>query len=359
MLRRIPTTPLVCLAVFLSTILAVSVSVAAGPDDSLEMLLKPSQMAPAPVPAASKGKVKATKAPSYGAIMPGAFQSWPPIPQGISKVKTAWCPPIPYTFGAQCFLPTPKPRQWDISVGAIYARTRGMVSWPRYSVYFNAWWGWENRADLNDDLGLPAHKWLPIVDARYQFKPNWAIVYSGIFGELTGGNPYVTNQFIFGPSTTGFFAYGQAIMTKWQHGYQTLGLAYDAVKNCQSQLSVFGGWMHTDDKIDLSCVYCGYYTSTFSKSADAAIVGLEMKRCIKSTNNGGTLSLDCKAAGMFLDDVEGWDLQAGGRYSIPLNCGRWGYVKAGYRYVEVKKTQWDWRFNATTEGGYVEGGFIF
>jgi hypothetical protein len=88
-------------------------------------------------------------------------------------------------------------------------------------------------------------------------------------------------------------------------------------------------------------------------------VGLELQRCIKTAANGGTFSFDHKAGVIFLDDVEGWDVQAGARYSIPLNYGRWGYMKGGYRYVEIKKSQSDYAFKHALEGGYMEFGFIF
>ena len=51
--------------------------------------------------------------------------------------------------------------------------------------------------------------------------------------------------------------------------------------------------------------------------------------------------------------------QAGARYSIPLNCGRWGYFKGGYRSVDIKKGEPKLVFNQALEGGFMEFGFIF
>ena len=45
--------------------------------------------------------------------------------------------------------------------------------------------------------------------------------------------------------------------------------------------------------------------------------------------------------------------------AIPLNAGRSGYVKAGYRLVELKKSQNDFLLKDALEGGYMEFGFIF
>jgi hypothetical protein len=89
------------------------------------------------------------------------------------------------------------------------------------------------------------------------------------------------------------------------------------------------------------------------------MAGMEFQRCFKTAPNGGTLSWDCKAGGIFLDDTVGGDVEAGARYSIPLNCGRSGYVKGGYRFVDLKKTQYDFVFKNTLSGGFIEGGFIF
>ena len=55
MLRSIPATPLVCLVISLS-ILFITTSWAATPDDSMEILLKPNQMSGSPVPAVNEAK---------------------------------------------------------------------------------------------------------------------------------------------------------------------------------------------------------------------------------------------------------------------------------------------------------------
>ena len=126
------------------------------------------------------------------------------------------------------------------------------------------------------------------------------------------------------------------------------------------KMSVFADWVHVDDRVDVTCTVCGLSNSTFSKSTDSAMVGLEVQRCMVTTRNGGTFSCDYKAGVIFGDDVEGYDLEAGGRYSIPLNrAGRWGYVKGGYRAVQLKKSQNDYLLKNTLEGGFVEFGFIF
>jgi hypothetical protein len=354
MLRRIPATPLVCLAIFLTTIIA-NATWAAGPDESLEILLKPNQAAPSPVPAAHKTKAARRVAPQGYIGAPG-MACLPPPPFGIAKVKPAVCGPFQMMPG--CILPKLRQGQWEASVQAFFARSRGTIAYPRYSIFYNPSTGWNNEADLNDALGLPAHKVVMEASIRYQFRPNWGIQYSVLADEFRGGK-WVDTQFVFGTGVNQFFFYGQQIQTKWQHGYHRVGLVYDALRTCQASVSVFANWVHAEDKIDVNCQACGLQTSTFSKGTDAAMAGVEFQRCIKTAPNGGTLSCDSKIGFIFLDDVEGWDVQVGGRYSVPLGCGRWGFMKGGYRYVELKKTQYDFLFKNTLEGGYVEGGFVF
>jgi hypothetical protein len=352
MLRRIPFTPLVCLVVFVATSF-LNPAWGAGPDESLEILLKPNKSGSSPSPTVHKAKPRARGYARRSAAY-RAFPYAPPPPPGICKVKPACVSPC----GPRgCILPRPKARQWEMSAQAFFARTRGVVQWPRYSPYYVTYQGTENWADLNDDLGLPEHATVPEFSARYQFKPNWGMRYEVLFDEMTGGG-WPDRQFLFGNQNT-YVTYGQQIQTKWLHSYHRISLVYDAVTTPQSVISVAGGWMHAEDQIDLYCQTCGLYTRKFSKSMDAMLVELNFQRCIRTARNGGTLSWDHKAAVMFMDDVEGIDLEAAGRFSTPLNCGRWGFVKGGYRFVQLKKGQTDFAITTSFEGGFVEGGFIF
>ena len=86
----------------------------------------------------------------------------------------------------------------------------------------------------------------------------------------------------------------------------------------------------------------------------------EVQRCLKTTNLFNTLSLECKAGIAFGDDAVGSDLATALRYSIPMNNGRWGFVKGGYRYLTYKKKYSDIKMMETAmDGGFLEAGFIF
>lgn len=359
MLRRIPSTPLVCLVLLLSTIF-LNASWAAGPDESLDMLLKPNQVSSAPTVVAHKAKSVRTASKFVAA--PVAVSYPPPLPMGITKVKRPMCPPFAFC-GPMCILPAPRMGQWEMSAQAFFAHVRGKIAWPRFS-QFNAFQTddsalWPN---LTDQLQLPVHQVIGQFTASYQFRPNWAVRFSVLGFEMNGGGLVqqvnnLTGFFVFGNQT---FTFGQQIQSKWTHTYSTVGLVYDAIRNCRAKVSVSANWVHIDDRINVICSTCGVGNSTFSKNTDAMMVGLEFQKCLVARCNGGTFSCDAKVGGMFLDDVEGWDAEIGGRYSIPLNAGgRWGYLKGGYRVIDLKKSQSDFVFNNALEGGFAEFGFIF
>ena len=354
MLRRIPATPLVCLVVLLSTLL-FGAAWAAGPDESLEVLLKPDKQG---VTHTRVTKAMPRHGVKYSRAATPAMIPYPP--PGICKVKPAVAPCMGFPMRPPCILAAPRARQWEMGVQVFFATMRGTVAYPRYPLYGYTYGYGTDGADLVDHLQLPKHDAVVEFSAKYQFRPNWAIGYTGLFKEFVGGGT-PQDYFWFGNQYGGsYYYYNQNINSKWQHSYQNVTLWYDALRTCNSKVSVFGGWMHADDRIDVGCYLCGNYTQTFSESMDGATVGLEVRRCLKTMANGGTFSCEYKVAAMFLDNIEGWDVQAGARFSIPLNAGnRWGYVKGGYRLIDMKKSQNDYAFKHALEGGFVEMGFIF
>jgi hypothetical protein len=237
----------------------------------------------------------------------------------------------------------------------LFARTRGAVEWPRRndSFYFNFNQGSE--VDFNGDLKLPEHEALAIFSARYQFRPTWGLRYVLMSEELHGSGRADRN-FWFGNQQ---FSNFEELSPKWEHVYQRVELVYDAIRTCRGALSVFGGWVHTDDKINVNCSFCGNRSVEMSVHGDLAIAGLEFQRCLKTAPNGGTFSTHCKAAFIFMDDSEGWDIEAALKYSIPVNCGRWGFMKAGYRFIDLKKSQSNYVLDWAMEGGFLEFGFVF
>lgn len=353
MLRRTPYTLLVCLAIFLSTILANNSS-AGAPDESAAATPTLSRVGSPAAPVSHKAKT-ACACPKSMALAPGLYPVQPLVTD-VAKVKTLVG--LPYNMAGPCVVPKPGPGQWEMGAQAFFAHTRGTIGWPRYSQYGWGWSGYENKADFNDDLNLPKNTTWVDLSARYQFRPSWSFKYAVLFNNISGGGQ-PQNYFMFGNQWGTFFGFGSSVNSKWQHAYHRLVLAYDAVKTRAATVSVEAGWVHTDDRIDLNWSTGAWSTQSFSKGGDSAIVSIGVQNCLKVAPNGGVLSCDNKISAIFLDDVEGWDVQLAGRYSIPLNCGRSGYVKGGYRFVGLKKQQADLLFTSNLEGGFIEGGLVF
>lgn len=347
----------VCLAFLMSTVFLGFVSAAQSEDPS-EKTFNKAQVAAQGVTGDLKPKTITKVKPA--ATFPGC--GYPSNRYQITKVKPDYMQlrPTEAQLG-ESFLPSPGVGRWEMSGGVLFARLRGRIAWPRYpwsGAGGAGWGGWTDGTDFTDGLQLPGHIAVPTWSVKYQFKPNWAVRYSGLGFEANGGGQ-PTDYIMFGPWQQYYGGYGQGIQTKYQHIYHRTGLVYDALKNYRSTVRVFAEWVHADDKIQVISSISVGQSSVFSKGTDAAMAGMEYQRLVKLTANGANFSCDFRAGGIFLDDVEGWDAQAAGQYTIPLNSGRSGYVKGGYRLVAMKKGQNDYLLKHNLEGGFMEFGFIF
>ena len=43
------------------------------------------------------------------------------------------------------------------------------------------------------------------------------------------------------------------------------------------------------------------------------------------------------------------------QFSVPMNSGRWGYAKGGYRFINFKEDRTDLRLDTYLEGGICRG----
>jgi hypothetical protein len=140
--------------------------------------------------------------------------------------------------------------------------------------------------------------------------------------------------------------------------YHRVGRVFDTVRTASSRVGVFGDYVRVDDKI--TAYQPGCCGETTNSEMNMAMAGVEFERCLRTTNNRNTMSLECKAGVAFLDNGVGADLSSAIKCSIPMNNGRWGYVSGGYRYVSLAKKYSEARLIDTTmDGGFVEMGVIF
>ncbi|MEI7450638.1 MAG: hypothetical protein WCJ75_13540 [Desulfomonile sp.] len=266
--------------------------------------------------------------------------------QGYASVSTI------DAFTPDCILPVTRPRGWELEAEALYARTKGKV---RFSVSnFGNWGTAVQDVDMNSDLGLPEHYWIGSFSARYGFKPRWSVRYS-VMPTVIDATASTNSSFNFGNMMNTF---GQNTKVKWERLYQRIGLVYDPIRTPTVRVSVFGDYVRLNDK--LSVVQLGCCGSTFDNDLNMAMAGLEFERCLKVSRLCNTLSVECKAGIAFGDAAVGSDLATGLKYSIPMNNGRWGFVKGGYRQLTFKKKYSDAKMMDTAmEGGFIEAGLIF
>jgi len=274
----------------------------------------------------------------------------------IVKVKPPQALAAPQTIeypATACMLPIRRIRGWELDGQAFFARTKGTVRFGN-TLFTPAYGTSQLDVDLNSDLGVPEHQWIGSFTAKYFFKPRWAIRYS-VMPTASETMASSSRTFNFGPTVSTF---GLNTRVKWERLDQRIGLVFDSVRTPSSRVGVFADYVNVNER--LRVYQTGFNGSTVDNDMHLAMIGLELERCLKSTRLFNILSLECKAGFAFGDDSIGSDLSTGLRYTIPLNNGRWGFVKGGYRYLTFKKKYSDVKlFDTAMEGGFLEAGFIF
>lgn len=239
--------------------------------------------------------------------------------------------------GPPCFLPSRNCGQWELSAQAFFTRVRGKVSWPMHPT-----------VDFNDDLGLDCHKTFFEYGARYQFRPNWAIIYSVMPIEVEA--QYMPSLFP-----------GTLFKSKWETFYQRVGLMYQPIRTCSGALSIYNSWVLYDEKLTMhSGNVCAVNRAIrIDRTKNMVMSGIELQKCIRTMCNGGSFSCDTRVGIAYLDGTFGIDVQAGLQFSVPMNCGRYGYAKGGYRLINFKEDRIDHRIDTFLSGWFAELGLVF
>lgn len=288
--------------------------------------------------------------PELAAFRPSIGYSGP-----ISKVKPPVCPPG-VVCGPKpdppCILPKRMPRQWEISAQVFWPRLSGTLKYPGVVSGQQA-----DELDITDDLGLPKHPVLGEYSAYYQINWNWSIYYS-IMPINLSTTTTARRNFYFGNWAP--VPAGSQIHTEWNFIYQRLGLMYTAINTCNASLSIYTAWLYNPQQFKVSCSVCpNWPASTVDRTRQMLMSGIDLKKCIRTLCNGATLSCDTKVSIGYLDNTLALDIQPGMRFSVPLNCGRWGFIKGGYRWLNFDENRNDLKMNVYLEGGFAEAGLIF
>ncbi len=350
-MRRRPLTILVCLSFFFlcaSAALAASnfINVVVDPDSSTET---GPTTAIAHTPFIPQAQVQQAAA--------GPFDGYlPPPPRPITKCAPPMCPPpvampaCPPKSAPCCILPIRRPGQFEFATQVFWARLSGAVRWP---AVFNGIPATE--FDPSDDLGLPRNSVLLDYSARFQFRPNWALFYA-IMPINISGNGRLSKSGYYGGQ---FIPAGTEVHSKWEYTYQRVGIMFQPIVTCNMNVSFFGSWMFNEQRIRTKSGMCGGMYKTVDRTRHMVLGGVELQKCLRTMPNGATLSCDNRVGIGFLDGSLGLDVQAGARFSVPMNAGRWGYLRGGYRYLEVTEDRSDLRLDMTLQGGFAELGIIF
>jgi hypothetical protein len=243
------------------------------------------------------------------------------------------------------------PGQWELATQVFFARPKGTVRWPAPIFGIPA-----TEMDLNDDLGIPSHQVLLEYSGTFQFRPHWAVFYSVMPIRLEGST--IANRTLY----FGQFIVpqGTPVNTRWDFLYQRVGLLYQPIVSCNATVTIYNSWLFNDQKLQVKNSLCPFSSCpALDRTRNMVMSGIEIQKCIRTLCNGGTFSCDNRIGLGWLDGTFALDLQAGFRFSVPLNCGRWGFARGGYRLINFTENRNDLRLDTALDGGFVEGGLIF
>jgi len=317
------------------------------------------------VPAAASADSAATN--DQGAA--GARLDCPPGYKAIAKVKPTEPTPLkvkpyglmsgfgglsrynPITWGPECYLPTPAKGQFILGPKVTFARMRGDVRRGTDVLGGTA----ASMINFEDHLGFPkSGKPIWSLEAFYQLRPRWGIRYSftPIVMEASG-TPKTAFTFM-----NQSFAALTPINSKWERYEHRAGLVFNISHTTNSMTSFFADWMYVQDKLRVGATAGAVSSVTWDSNKSLAVAGLEFEKCLKNYR-GNTLALNFKGGLAFMSNSFGYEGELGLNYMIPIKTGRFGFVKGGYRFANLKTERRASMFDTTMDGAFIQIGFLF
>jgi len=257
----------------------------------------------------------------------------------------------PVTWGPDCWLPVPAKGQFVVAPRLFFATLHGKVA---RGVELTG--GPSQVIDFDDHLGFKkTGNTIWSIGAMYQFRPRWGLTYSFSPMVIEGTQAPLTGFTFMGQT----FATGNVLHAKWERYEHRAGLFFDISRSANSMTRLYADWLHLRDRLSLGAAITGGATAvTWDNPKNMAVVGLEFEKCLKNYR-GNTLALTGKGGVAFLDDNVGYEAEAALNYLIPIKTGRYGFVKGGYRYVDLKRDKTNSLFHTTMDGAFLELGFLF
>lgn len=290
----------------------------------------------------SNSRVAPTPAPVIASVPGGSVCGPQGCPPGVIAPQAGQQSMFPPMFGGMfsqsgfglggcddAILPHVGCKQFQLSARLWYAKMNSSTQlWGGNGT------GWMpgTELDLNRDLDLSRFQYIGEYEARCQIRPNWGIRFS--FMPIS----YRDNSNPVYPFWWGNAPYSAVIstLTQWDRNIYRWDLVYDWFHQKHAVSSVFAGYALYDDKLTISNINFNW-TRTRSRTLGLAYAGGIIERVIRKIGQA-TVSAECKGSIQFLEDYVGWDAQAVGRFYIPMNYGRWGYLEAGWRWIVLERS---------------------
>jgi len=271
-------------------------------------------------------------------------------PWGLTSRFDALSQYNPVNWWADCCLPMPAKGQFVLEPRVFFARVSGEARRGTDITGVQT-----ATVNFDDHLGFKkSGNAIWSIDALYQIRPRWGIRYSFSPMVLEATNSPVT-AFSFAGQT---FAAGTPVHSKWERFEHRAGLVFALSRTNYSSTNFFAEWLNVQDRLTIGGAGGTTVPGTMNDTKNMAVTGLEFDKCLKNYR-GNTLALSGKGSIAFLNDSIGYDAEAALSYLIPIQKGRFGFVKGGYRYAYLKKDRPARMFNTTLDGPFVQVGFLF
>jgi hypothetical protein len=256
----------------------------------------------------------------------------------------------PVSWGPDCYLPVPAQGQFVLGPSFWFARVQGEVRHGGPTAGATT----VSTVDFDDHLGFKkSGNLIWSIEAMYQFRPRWGIRYS--FMPVTMEATHApAAAFNFGGNS---FTGGSTIRSKFEHYEHRAGLVFHLSHTANALTSVFADWLHVQDKLTIGGVGTATTSVTWDTTKNLAVLGLEFNKCLKNYR-GNTLAIGGKGGVAFLNDTFGWEAELALSYLIPIRTGRFGFVKGGYRYTDMRREKHS-LMDITLDGPFVQVGFLF
>ena len=263
--------------------------------------------------------------PAFGYGRPAANPFGPLV--GVFNI-----PGFPFSrLSCNAYLPRPNAKQFHFAARLWYAKLDGSTevfgTVPGIGVP-------GTELDLNRDLGLGTYNYIPEYEGLYQLRCNWGIRFNFmpiVYDEIN--TVHTPLGFWWGGA---FYPFGAQINTKWNRNIYNWELVYSWFNQKHAVSTIFAGYRLYDDRLSISSTPF-FLTRTMSRTFGLASAGASLEKIISSLGGGGVASIHCKFSLQFLEGYFGWDGQGTGRISVPFNCGRWGYLEAGWRWMSLER----------------------